>query len=103
MWKLRYRDILRVVQCLWAMLGSEQRLLTQAVLSDWVQWLLCVLQWEKEDSILASHLLDFVFEVAWGWLCWRVLRTQPPLVAFGKNVSVCSHSSAWAGLWVPGK
>lgn len=49
------------------MLGSEHRLLIQAVLSDWVQWLLCALQWEKEDSILASRLLDFVFGVAWGF------------------------------------
>lgn len=58
---------LRVIQCLWAILGSEHRLLTGAVLSDWVQWRLCALQWEKEGSILASYLLDFVFEVAWGF------------------------------------
>lgn len=58
---------LTVTQCLWAMLESEHRLLTQDVLRDWVHWLLCALQWEKEDSILASHLLDFVFEVAWGF------------------------------------
>lgn len=49
------------------MLGSEHRLLIGAVLSDWVQWLLCALQWEKEGSILASYLRDFVFEGAWGF------------------------------------
>ena len=59
------------------MLGVEHRLLTQPVLGDWAQWPLCT-EWEKEDSILASHLLDSVFEVALGFAGGECLGSTPP-------------------------
>jgi hypothetical protein len=84
------------------------RIRTQAPDSSCSHWLgsmasLCTSVGERGLHVGLS-LLDFVFEVA-GGLCWRVLRTQPSLafVAIGTNVWVCSHSSACAGPWVPGK